>query len=74
MKRKKMFKSTQFLTVTFKIDMYLKKTIILATKFLPTCKHVFQTYISNVSKPRGHISVGNVFFLFFNYIYLKRFP
>lgn len=54
MKRKKMFKSTQFLTVTFKIDMYLKKTIILATKFLPT----------NVSKPRGHISVGNVFFCF----------
>lgn len=59
-----MFKSTQFLTVTLKIDMCLKKTIILATKFLPT----------NVSKPRGHISVGNVFFFFFNYIYLKRFP
>lgn len=48
-----MFKSTQFLTVTLKIDVF-KKTIILATKFLPT----------NVSKPRGHISVGNVFFCF----------
>lgn len=65
-----MFKSTQFLTVTFKIDMYLKKTIILATKFLPTCKHVFQTYLNQ----EVTLVLVMFFFLFFNYIYLKRFP
>lgn len=64
MKRKKNVQINSVFDRYFKIRYVFKKTIILATKFLPT----------NVSKPRGHISVGNVFFLFFNYIYLKRFP
>lgn len=46
MKRKKNVQINSVFDRYFKNRYVFKKTIILATKFLPTCKHVFQTYLN----------------------------